>query len=240
MTGITYDKERVHFNLAKLKVGGHNFEIDIDPDKAIAFKEGKNIGIRDILKAQKIFSDAKKGLVASEHVMQQVFHTTDPLQIAKVIIEKGNIQLSKEYRERQMQLKKKKIIEIIHTNAVDPKTHLPHPRHRIENAMEEAKIKIDEHKKAEDQVKDVVKKLRSVLPIRFELKDIEIRIPSAYAMKSYSVIKRFGNIIKEEWMQDGGWLVVIEVPGGLEEEFYDNLNSITHGNNEVRVIATKQ
>ena len=33
---------------------------------------------------------------------------------------------------------------MIHRNAVDPKTGLPHPPQRIESAMEEAKIHVDE------------------------------------------------------------------------------------------------
>ena len=62
-------------------------------------------------------------------------------------------------------------MEIIHRNGVDPKTKLPHPIQRLENAFEEAKIKIDERRSAEDQVKEILDKLRPVLPISFEKKE---------------------------------------------------------------------
>jgi ribosome maturation protein SDO1 len=239
MTGITYDKERIHLNLAKLKKGKENFEIDIDADSAVAYKEGKAIDIKDILKAQTIFSDAKKGLVASEHLMQQLFGTSDSIKVAEIIIKEGEIQLTAEYREKLRQNKRRRIIDIIHRNAVDPKTHLPHPVQRIENAFDEAKVKIDEFKSAEKQLQDVLKKLRMVLPIRFEVKEMAVKIPAEYAAKSYSIVKSFGTIQKEDWQSDGSWIVVVEVPGGLEQDFYDKLNSFTHGNNETKVLKVK-
>lgn len=239
MTGITYDKERIHLNLAKLKKGKENFEIDIDADNAVAYKEGKAVDIKDILKAQTIFSDAKKGLVASEHLMQQLFGTSDTIKVAEIIIKEGEIQLTAEHREKVRQKKRRRIIDIIHRNGVDPKTHLPHPVQRIENAFEEAKVKIDEFKSAENQLQDVLKRLRVVLPIRFEVKEIAVKIPAEYAAKSYSLVKSFGTMLKEDWQSDGSWVVVIEVPGGLEQDFYDKLNSFTHGNNETKVLKVK-
>ena len=51
--------------------------------------------------------------------------------------------------------KYKKIVNLIHVNAIDPKTGLPHPENRIISAMDEAKVKIDDLKKPEDQINDM-------------------------------------------------------------------------------------
>ena len=40
--GITYDDERFSINVARLKKGGEHFEIVIDPDTAVEFKEGND------------------------------------------------------------------------------------------------------------------------------------------------------------------------------------------------------
>ena len=146
----TFDRERVSFNLAKLKKGGETFEIAIDPDLAIDLKHGKDVDMRDVLKSEDIFSDAKKGTLASESKMHELFNTSDPLKVAEAIINDGQIQLSSEYREKLREEKKNKIVNIIHRNAIDPKTNLPHPPQRIENAFKEAKVHIDEFKKAEE------------------------------------------------------------------------------------------
>lgn len=233
---ISMDKERVSFNLARYKKGGENFEIVIDPDLAIASKNKKNIDIREILKSEKIFSDAKKGLLASETHMKAIFDNTDNMEVAKIILKEGEIQLTQEYRNRLYEEKKKRIVEIIHRNGIDPTSGLPHPKIRIENAFSEAKIKIDYYKSAEDLVHNILKDIRKVLPIRFETKEIEIKIPAQYAAKMYSLVTSYGKILKDVWANDGAWIVNIELPAGLQNEFFDKLNSATHGDVSIKVI----
>lgn len=225
--------------IAKLKTHGQNFEILVDCDAAIALKGGKPIDIKTVLAVQKVFSDAKKGLEASENSMKQIFRTADPLEVSKIIIKKGDIPLTTEYKEKLREEKKKQIINIIHRNAVDPKTHLPHPPQRIENALAEAKVYVDEFQDVQRQVQEVLKKIRLILPIKFEIKEIAVKIPADYAAKSYPVVNKFGKILRDEWQRDGSWVAVIEMPGGLEEDFHNNLNSLCRGNVETKLLKTK-
>src|SRR3989338_4462950 len=138
--------------IAKLKAQGHEFEILVDCASALALKEGKNVDIHDVLAAMQVFSDAHKGLVASEHAIKQIFGTNDVSEVANQIIRKGEIQLTQEYRENLREEKRKQIIAIIHRNGVDPKTHMPHPPQRIENAFDEARFHVDEFKPVQQQV----------------------------------------------------------------------------------------
>ncbi|RMF06970.1 ribosome assembly factor SBDS [Candidatus Woesearchaeota archaeon] len=237
---MTFEREKISLNLARIKKEGKHFEVAVDPDLAIKYKENpEGMDIRDVLKSEEVFYDAKKGELASEHELKQVFGTDDPLKVAEEIIRNGEIQLTAEYRAEMREKKRKQIIQIIHRNGVDPRTHLPHPAARIENAMEEAKVRIDEHKRAEDQVQDVLKKLRAVLPIKFEMKEIALHIPASYAGKTYGLVSSFGKLLKEEWQNDGSWVGVVEIPGGLEGEFFDKLNAITHGEMESKIVKTK-
>ncbi|MBU4283826.1 MAG: ribosome assembly factor SBDS [Nanoarchaeota archaeon] len=235
----TYGKERFSINLARLKKGGQNFEVVINSDNAIAFKQGKNIAIEGVITNEKIFADAKKGLLASEKLVQQLFNTTDVKEVAKIIIKDGEIQLTAEYKQKLREEKKKRIINFIHANGVDPKTGLPHPVTRIENAFEEAKIHIDEFKSEEKQIDEILKKLRVILPIKFEIDEIEIKIPASYAAKMYSVVKSFSRITKDEWLNDGSWKCIVEIPAGLKQDFFDKLNSMTHGEIETKILKTK-
>jgi len=225
--------------IARYKSHGHVFEILVDCGAAMAFKGGKEIPIDEILASNTVFSDSRKGMEISPNALRQVFGTDDMAEAAKQIIRKGEIQLTAEYRNQLTENKKRQIINIIHRNGVDPRTHAPHPISRIESAMEEAKIKIDDYKPAEQQVNDVLKKLRLIIPIKFELKEIAVKVPAQYAAKAYPLFKSFGKLLKEEWQPDGSHAAVIEMPGGLEEEFYNKLNSITHGDNETKVLKTR-
>ena len=65
------DIEKLHFNVARLDRGGERFEVVIDSDKAAAFRSGGLDDIAEVLKAEHVFSDAKKGMRASENHMNQ-------------------------------------------------------------------------------------------------------------------------------------------------------------------------
>ena len=225
--------------IARLKAQGHAFEILVDCASAIALKEGKNVDMHDVLAAMQVFSDAHKGLVASETAIRQIFGTNETAEVARQIIQKGEIQLTQEYREKLREDKRKQIIAIIHRNGVDPKTHLPHPPQRIENAFVEARFHADEFTPVQEQVQEALKKLRPILPIKFETKEIALKITPEYAPKCYSTIKQFSTILREEWQTNGNWVAVVELPGGMESDLFDKLNKICHGNVESKILKTK-
>ncbi|MBI1969435.1 ribosome assembly factor SBDS [Candidatus Woesearchaeota archaeon] len=234
----TFDKERVSFNLARLKKAGRNFEVAVDPDLAIEFKKGKpGMEVRDVIRSEHIFMDVKKGLFAPEKELASIFGTLDVLEIAKQILLEGEIQLTTEYREKMREAKRKRLVVLIARNAVDPRTGLPHPPQRIENAMDEAKIHLDDYKSAEDQMEEVLKQLRPVLPIKIEVKKIAVRVPPEFAGKAYPVIAQFAKPHKEDWLNDGSYACEVEIPGGLVPDFYDKLNHLTHGNVETRELG---
>lgn len=228
-----------HINIARLKKGSDVFEVVIDPEKAVAARHGK-ADIREAVRVPKVFSDAKKGMLASEQRMQALFSTSDPYEVAKKIIVDGDIQVTAEYRAQLREQKQRQVVDYIRRNGVDPRTHAPHPANRIEAAMAEAKVRIDEFRPAEQQVQEVLKALRPILPIKFEVKDIELTVPAQYASKAYSVIKQFGRIVAEQWQSDGSWKGTLEIPGGMEQELYDKLNAITRGELVAKVIKVKE
>lgn len=232
----TMEHERVSFNLARMKKAGQNFEIAVDADLALDFRSGKSVDIMSIIKSEKIFSDVKKGTLASEHLMNAAFGTSDPLEVSKILIKEGEIQLTEEHRKKMREAKKRRIVEIIRRNGVDPKTRLPHPALRIENAMEEAKITINEFKSAEDQIDDIVKKLRVIIPLSMETRRIMVKIPSEFAGKAYSTISQFAKPQKEEWMNDGSYKCDVEIAAGMEADLYEKINALTHGTAQTKVL----
>jgi ribosome maturation protein SDO1 len=235
-----YDKEEVSFNLARLKKAGKTFEIVIDPDKAVELKEGKAVAISEALKSEYVFTEAKRGLQASPIDLKAVFGTDDTLKCAEIIIRDGEVQLTAEHRKRFRDIKHRIILEMIHRNGVDPHTHRPHPLNRIEMAMEEAKVKIDEFKRPEEQIPGIVRQLQVVLPIKMETAEVSIHIDDAQlALKSYSIVKANGTIILDEWKKDGSWHGVVEMPAGMTEEFFAKINKATKGDAEMNIVKTR-
>ena len=220
--------------IAKLNIGGKEFEILVDCDKALELRGGKSVAMDDILAVDDIFKDVKKGEKASEHDLQRLFGTIDVREVGKIIITKGVVQLTKEHLAKQREEKRKKIINIIHRNAVDPKTGLPHPPQRIENALEEARVHIDENKKAEEQVDDILNKLKPIIPIKFEKKKVEVVIPAQFSGRCMHVLKSYN--AKEEWLNDGRLKAITILPAGVVDEFFGKLNGICHGEVESKIL----
>ncbi|GIU69892.1 MAG: RNA-associated protein [Candidatus Woesearchaeota archaeon] len=241
--GMRFNKklapEQIHINVARLKKNGRSFEVVVDPDKAVAFRQGLLTDVREVLMAEHIFEDAKKGLFSSKTDLKMTFGTLDEEEIAEFIIRKGELQFSSKYRHQQQEEKKRKILEIIHRTTINPMNNLPHPIIRLENALEEGKIKINDKLSAEDQVQDILKKLKKIIPIKQENKYLHIHLLEKYAKKYFKTIHNYGRVMKEEWLSDGCYSCIIEIPAGLYIDLVDDLSKKTHGGVEIKVLSDK-
>ncbi len=224
--------------IAKLESYGEHFEILVDPDLAAEYRnpDGKDVAIEDILAVEEIFKDSKKGDKASDEAMEKVFQTTDPLDCAKQILEKGHIQLTADQKRQMQEEKRKLIINKIAREAINPQTGFPHPPLRIENAMDEAKVKVDPFISVDQQVQSTLKAIRPLIPIKFEKVKMAVRLPGTIAGQAYSAIRPFGEILQEEWQQDGSWIGIVELPGGLQDQFSGKIAEISNGDGETKLI----
>ncbi|MEA3379172.1 MAG: ribosome assembly factor SBDS [Nanoarchaeota archaeon] len=222
--------------IARYSKHGKTFEILVDCDKALDFKEGKNVPLEEVLATTSIFSDVKQDEKPTNDDLNHVFGTLEPEEIAKKIIKEGEIQITTEHKHKLREEKRKQIINIIHRNAINPQTGHPHPPQRIESVMAEAQIKIDEFKPANLQVQAIVKSLAAYLPIKFEIWEVAVKMPSNYAAKSYHILKEFGKLLKDEWQDNGSLIAVVELPAGLQEEFENSIYKLSQGEAEIKVV----
>jgi ribosome maturation protein SDO1 len=64
--------------------------------------------------------------------------------------------------------------------------------------------------------------------MKIEKARIAVKIPANFAMQAYGILKSY-NIIKEEWANNGDLLALVEMPAGLQSEFYDKIGKLTQG-----------
>ncbi|HDP96709.1 MAG TPA: ribosome assembly factor SBDS [Euryarchaeota archaeon] len=222
--------------VARYESHGESFEVLIDPKAVQKMRDGEEIDLFDHLVIDTIFKNARKGTRASEEKMKEIFETEDPVEIARKIVLKGEVQLTTEQRRMMLEGKRKAIIAHIARNAINPQTGTPHPPNRIASAMEEAKVRVDPFKSVEAQVNDVLTALRPLIPIRFDTVRIATKISGEEYGKCYEDIVSIGKIVKEEWQKDGSWIGVVEMPAGLQGDYLDRLNSRTKGNVETKIL----
>ena len=224
------------YTVARMTKDNEHFEVLVKPQKALDYRMGKTMGMTEVLVAETIFSDANKGTKASEENLRKAFGTTDALKIAEAILTQGTLQLTTEQRRKMIEDKRKQIIDFIARQSVDPKTNLPHPPTRIENAMEQIRYSIDPFRPVEEQAKEIIKALRIILPLKMEQISLGVSIPATFSAKAYGSIKGFGTIKREEWRADGSWYGVLEMPAGSYAPFLDKLGEVTKGTGEAKIV----
>ena len=222
--------------VARYESHGESFEVLIDPKVVQKMKDGREVDLLEHMVIDTIFRNAKKGTRAPEDKIKEIFGITDPTEVARQIILKGEIQLTTEQRKIMQENKRKRIVEYIARNAMNPQTGGPHPPVRIETAMEEAKVHIDPFKTVEAQVPAIMDALRPLIPIRFDKVRIAVKVSGENYGRCYEEFKHFGKITKEEWQKDGSWIGIVEMPAGLQNDFLEKIGNRTHGEAETKIV----
>jgi len=222
--------------VSRLSVKDKKFEVLVDPNKALELKRGKNVDINEVLAYPEIYRDVRKALRVSEDELLEVFGTKDVFKIAERIIKHGTLQFTAEQRRKFMEEKKVQIANIIARRGVNPQTGVPHPPQRILAVMEQAGVNIDPFLDAELQVENVLKSIKALIPIKFQKYTIQLKIPSQYTGRVYSILKSSSTIINQEWLSDGTLQVTVEIPAGVQDELFDKIAGLTHGNFESKII----
>ncbi len=224
--------------IARYEHAGERFELLVDPNLAMDLKRGLQVSIPDLLVIDSIFKDAHKGDVKSEERVKAIFGTNDLKTVVERIVKEGEVQLTTQQRRDMQERRRTEIIQFIARNAVNPQTLAPHPPQRIQLAMEEAKIQVDLNKSVQDQLPNVLKELRRLLPISLEHLRIVIKVPTQYAGKATPVLHKY-DLKKEEWQNDGSLIALVEIPAGLKQDLFNELNHLTHGNVEAKILENK-
>ncbi len=217
--------------LARLEKGGSRYEILVDPDLVESWKEDSDsVNLTDLLAIDEVWSDAKAGDRPTSEALERVFGSTDLATCVDRILRDGSIQLTTAQRRHMVDERMKQIVSEIAMTATDPKTKLPHPKTRIENALQETRFKPDPFLSVERQVQDAVNILKPIIPLQFITIKLAFKVPG----KDYGGVSNLlrDSMQKEQWLSDGSWACVVEVPGGMKNEI---ISRVANRSSEVEV-----
>lgn len=233
------------FQVVRYKVEevGVTFEILTKKGAALQFREGK-LGFSNVLFADEIFSNHAKGERAKESDLTAAFGTTNVEDCAKVILQKGELQISAAERREKVAKKRAEMVNYIHKFYTDPRTKTPHPVVRIENAFDQLKLNIDPDMPAERQVQEkVLKRLPEILPIkRSEMTGI-LAIPTKTIGQAMGTVKKYAQVSNENYSSSNVTMHVSIVPGDYDL-FMNDLRTVTKGDFtfdiDGQVVATSE
>jgi ribosome maturation protein SDO1 len=107
----------------------------------------------------------------------------------------------------------------------------------IENSLKQVGAKIDKQP-IEKQIKSIIEALTKIIPIKIESKKIKVIIPASHTGRAYGIVQEYKE--SENWLGNGDLEVILNIPVGIQTEFYDRLNSITHGSAITQEIKEKE
>ena len=156
---------------ARVKLKDKHYEVSVDLDEALKIKANDpKADITAALQSTNIFYDLRKGEIASQSDLKEAFKTEDTFEVAKQIIQKGEVQKTQEFRDSEREEKIKQVLDLLQTNASDQNGN-PYTEERLKRAIDEVHFNFS-NKPPEEQLPDLVHKLKEVIPIKIETKRI--------------------------------------------------------------------
>mmetsp|Transcript_9981 Transcript_9981/g.30474 ORF Transcript_9981/g.30474 Transcript_9981/m.30474 type:complete len:259 (-) Transcript_9981:1229-2005(-) len=215
--------------LVRYKSGKNHFEVMTKEGMVTKFRDGEVKNLDDVVAADIIFTNQSKGEKASAEQLRSVFDTDDLKKCLEAIVSKGEYQLSAGERKAKVEQKRKEMVEYFRKYYVEARTKKPIPATRIDNALTEAKIRIDPDQPAERQAQDAASKIIAVLPISKMTMDGTITLPHASVGAAVGIIGKYCQVKKEGYTAEGTSMQVSVAPGEYDQLISD-LTRSTKGN----------
>lgn len=152
--------------VVRMNKGGKRFEIACYRNKVVDYRQGLEQDLSEVLQTERVFANVSKGEFAKAKDMQKVFGTKDEDEISKLILLKGQLQVSDKERAQQLEKTSAQISEWISKNCVQPATDRPYTISQIRHAMKESNVSIHPTKPLKRQYLDCVKLLQKNIPIQ--------------------------------------------------------------------------
>lgn len=163
--------------VVRMNRGGKRFEIACYRNKVVDYRQGLETDLSEVLQTERVFTNVSKGEFAKAKDLQKIFGTRDEEEIARMILSKGQLQVSDKERSQQLEKTNAQIAEWISKNCVQPSTDRPYTITQIRHAMQQANFSVHPTKPLKRQYLDCVKLLQDVIPIERAKMELLLLIP---------------------------------------------------------------
>lgn len=121
--------------VVRLNKHGKRFEVACFKNKILNWRSGVETDINEVLQTDAVFQNVSKGKLMPAEDLRKCFGTTDTMAVAKIILEKGKLQVSDKEREVASQAFFKDIATFAADRVFNRRTGLPLPVSLIEATL---------------------------------------------------------------------------------------------------------
>ena len=162
-TGI---KKLTNIAVVRLKKAGVRFEIACYKNTVVAWRDGFEKDLDNVLQTTKVYNNVSKGVFAKEEDLLRAFGTKDEETVSRAILDTGELQVSEKERKNVFDVIFRDAVTVLVEKCVNPNTNRPYPPGMIERALREIHFSVDPMRSAKQQALAAIPKLRAVFPIK--------------------------------------------------------------------------
>jgi len=163
------------------EVGPARFEIATYRNKVLSWRAGTERDIHEVLQAGTVFTDVSRGVVASEAQLLEAFGTTDHIAAARIVLERGEVEVSDRERAIMMESTIRDIASIVADKCVNPVTSRPYTVSLLLAALKDVHFGVVLGKAAKAQALKAIDALAKHMPIARARMRLRLALPTGAA-----------------------------------------------------------
>ncbi|KNC51284.1 shwachman-Bodian-Diamond syndrome protein [Thecamonas trahens ATCC 50062] len=226
-----------NFQAVRIKKGKATYEVLTHPNTINGYRDGA-VALDSCLAVEQVFRNSSKGETVALSELQDAFGLETEMDVARLILDEGEVMLNAADRKAKMDEVHRAVVAFIHKHFVDPKSMSPHPLVRIENALVEAKVRLDMDTSAEDQVNGVIKKLRPIIPLKKAELEATVTLSHAKMGAALGVLHGHAQVGHTDYTADGCVVSIGLLPGDLDG-LVAALDKCTSGEYSLTIAGTE-
>jgi len=236
----TNQKLLTNVAVVRMKKCGKRFEIACYKNKVISWREGIEKDLDEVLQSHTVFTNVSKGEVAKKADLVKCFEQGDQTEVCKIILSKGDLQVSDKERQAQQEAMFKDIATTITDKCVNPETKRPYPVSIIEKAMKECHVSVKPNRNAKQQALETIGKLKETLPIERASMRMRVSVPVKYSNKIYKSLRKMNVKSESEEKDELEVKMVMLVDPGQYTELEELVKEGTQGNGSLELLNLKE
>lgn len=121
--------------------------------------------IEEVLQTHTIFANVSKGQVAKKEDVLKAFGDLSEIEICKMILQKGELQVSDKERQSMLDSQWTAVVNGVTELCINPETRHPYPASIIEKSLKETHFSLKPNRNVKQQTLEAIKLLKQHLPL---------------------------------------------------------------------------
>lgn len=164
--------------IVRMNRHGKRFEVACYKNKILNYRQGIETDLSEVLQTDRVFTNVSKGLFASSKDLQFAFDTTDEEKVCRVILDKGQVQVSDMERNATLENTAREVANMVATKCVNPLSERPYTTNQIRDAMKKAEFSVQptSTRSVKQQFLDCVKAIKEKGILEIQRAKMELAI----------------------------------------------------------------